>query len=562
MEGYNFDAQNDLDRFEDDLEEEVDEILYGDCPETLIIHENLLIEEDVGDKTEANNAKSTMRIRSKKLSKKLMMIRNIQSDMGVGLLFQIDSTRGSSVIAMDVICSGEEDSLTSAEDYVGDVANLHRVLDGFPSTLILWPMARYGEGDKRWIIIPEYKHSLSVGWEGEACDVANGSSSPLLKVSGTVEVPYLGGENARIFVETMAKGGLAKDELEAKNPPSVTTKDILATTPTAGAKDPTAATVNNAVAAPPKEKKKIKEDFKNGFTQSNARISKEVGGQSSLFDESITGVNEELQESKLIVQKWRFGSWPDGLHSTVRLTFEEPILSPFIEAALACFALDCSKLQEYTHGFFSNMAEILGDGFAQFLQHVSPLAFYSCNPDDSSAVGINDSGNIDSGFGSVSFDEDNDEPRICSISVRTGVLDEKAAATQSIGLFAFHIKSVYAPYMDEPLKILVRHAAYFHEDVRLQAIIALKGIVMAVQSISTGQNDVSEIQREVFDTVMKIYISTMTEDDDKEVVAQACTGMAAIETRQCDKERLEHLVKARVNVVVVDSSQGTRYSWT
>ncbi|KAG6473483.1 hypothetical protein ZIOFF_067400 [Zingiber officinale] len=330
----------------------------------------------------------------------------------------------------------------------------------------------------------------------------------------------------------MAKGGLAKDELEAKKPPSVTTKDILATTQTAGAKDPTAATVNNAVAAPPKEKKKIKEDFKN----SNARISKEVGGQSSLFDESITGVNEELQESKLIVQKWRFGSWPDGLHSTVRLTFEEPILSPFIEAALAGFALDCSKLQEYTHGFFSNMAEIL--------------------------VGINDSGNIDSGFGSVSFDEDNDEPRICSISVRTGVLDEKAAATQSIGLFAFHIKSVYAPYMDEPLKILVRHAAYFHEDVRLQAIIALKGIVMVVQSISTGQNDVSEIQREVFDTVMKIYISTMTEDDDKEVVAQACTGMAAIETRQCDKERLEHLVKARVNVVVVDSSQGTRYSWT
>lgn len=27
---------------------------------------------------------------------------------------------------------------------------------------------------------------------------------------------------------------------------------------------------------------------------------------------------------------------------------------------------------------------------------------------------------------------------------------------------------------------------------------------------------------------MEIYISTMTEDDDKEVVAQACTGMAEI----------------------------------
>ncbi|KAG6473484.1 hypothetical protein ZIOFF_067401 [Zingiber officinale] len=200
MEGYSFDAQNDLDRFEDDLEEEVDEILYGDCPETLIIHEYLLIEEDVGDKTETNNDqiydedkveeiieeadddpqysggpnKQTCgfdifdtyhpltRINSSGASPNHNLCFDIvdanrvefkiESDMGVGLLFHIDSTRASSVIAMDVICSGEEDSLTSAEDYVGDVANLHRVLDGFPSTLILWPMARYGEGDKRWIV--------------------------------------------------------------------------------------------------------------------------------------------------------------------------------------------------------------------------------------------------------------------------------------------------------------------------------------------------------------------------------------------------------------------------
>ncbi|KAJ1396054.1 START-like domain superfamily [Sesbania bispinosa] len=41
-----------------------------------------------------------------------------------------------------------------------------------------------------------------------------------------------------------------------------------------------------------------------GFTQSNARISKE--------------------EAKLIVQRWRFGSWNDGVQSQVRLVFEEP----------------------------------------------------------------------------------------------------------------------------------------------------------------------------------------------------------------------------------------------
>lgn len=82
----------------------------------------------------------------------------------------------------------------------------------------------------------------------------------------------------------------------------------------------------------------------------------------------------------------------------------------------------------------------------QYLPHVVPLVFSSCNLDDGSAVDIDDSGSIDNGFGGVSSDEDNDEPRVRNISVRTGVLDEKAAATQAIGLFALHTKSVYAPY--------------------------------------------------------------------------------------------------------------------
>lgn len=207
----------------------------------------------------------------------------------------------------------------------------------------------------------------------------------------------------------------------------------------------------------------------------------------------------------------------------------EPILPPFIEAALAGFALDFSELREYTHGFFSNMAEILDDGFTQYLHHVVPQVFTSCNLDDGSAVDIDDSDSVDNGFGGVSSDEDtNDEPRVRNISVRTGVLDEKAAATQAIGLFALHTKSSYAPYMEESLRILVRHAGYFHEDVRLQAIIALKHILTAIRSIPMGHNGVSEKQREVLDTVMNIYINTMTEDDDKEVVSQACMGMADI----------------------------------
>ncbi|XP_020584576.1 importin-4 isoform X2 [Phalaenopsis equestris] len=207
----------------------------------------------------------------------------------------------------------------------------------------------------------------------------------------------------------------------------------------------------------------------------------------------------------------------------------EPILPPYIEAALSGFALDYSELREYTHGFFSNIAEILGDGFSQYLLHVVPLAFSSCNLDDGSAVDIDDSDSIDNGFGGVSSDDDTyDEPRVRNISVRTGVLDEKAAATQAIGMFALYTKTSYAPYVEDSMKILGRHSTYFHEDVRLQAIISLKHVLAAVQAIPAEHIDVADKKKEIFDTVLNTYIKTMTEDDDKEVVAQACMSVAEI----------------------------------
>lgn len=77
-----------------------------------------------------------------------------------------------------------------------------------------------------------------------------------------------------------------------------------------------------------------------------------------------------------------------------------------------------------------------------------PLVFASCNLDDGSAVDIDESDDENvNDFGGVSSDDDaNDEPRVRNISVRTGVLDEKAAATQALGLFALHTKSSFAPY--------------------------------------------------------------------------------------------------------------------
>ncbi|XP_039144230.1 activator of 90 kDa heat shock protein ATPase homolog [Dioscorea cayenensis subsp. rotundata] len=221
-------------------------------------------------------------------------------------------------------------------------------------------------------VIPGYELSLTLSFDAEAGGDSDDSAS-LAKFSGTVEIPYLADENAdedpevkvslreeagpigtrikeaflakgkplilekvRVYVQAMAKGGPAKDELEVKKPAlkNSTTSSAAPTAP---------------IKKEEKKEKKGREGFKTismtekfncraqimyeilmdenrwkGFTQSNARISKEVGGEFSLFDGSITGVNQELQEGKLIVQKWRFGSWNDGIFSTVKLSFDEP----------------------------------------------------------------------------------------------------------------------------------------------------------------------------------------------------------------------------------------------
>ncbi|KAJ1403369.1 START-like domain superfamily [Sesbania bispinosa] len=220
-------------------------------------------------------------------------------------------------------------------------------------------------------IIPGYEINLTLNWEGEAKD-SEGTS--LLKVNGTVEIPYISDENAdedpdlrvtvndegpigkrikdamvskgkplilekvRVWVQSMAKGGPVKEELDTKKPSSAAQpKQNQATSA------PEMDAVKKDGGSVEKKGRKVislterfncrakdlyeilmDENRWKGFTQSNARISKEVGGEFSIFDGSVTGTNLELQEAKLIVQRWRFGSWNDGVQSQVRLVFEEP----------------------------------------------------------------------------------------------------------------------------------------------------------------------------------------------------------------------------------------------
>lgn len=225
-------------------------------------------------------------------------------------------------------------------------------------------------------IIPGYELSLSLSWKGSALD---SDGKEIVSVDGTVEIPYIADENAdedpelritvkdegevgkrcreamlkegkkailekvRVYVECMAKGGPVKDDVQAKKKaggeaavaPAVSTVALGKSSAVADAKEEEekAKKVEQKGGKEGRKTIKLSEKFNcrardlweilmdenrwKGFTQSNARISREVGGEIMVFDGSVTGSNVELQEGKLIMQKWRFGSWPDGIVSMV-----------------------------------------------------------------------------------------------------------------------------------------------------------------------------------------------------------------------------------------------------
>jgi activator of HSP90 ATPase len=61
------------------------------------------------------------------------------------------------------------------------------------------------------------------------------------------------------------------------------------------------------------------------FTGSEASISRDVGGEFSVFGGGLSGTNLELMPDKKIVQSWRATAegWPEDHYSTVTFTLEE-----------------------------------------------------------------------------------------------------------------------------------------------------------------------------------------------------------------------------------------------
>jgi len=98
-------------------------------------------------------------------------------------------------------------------------------------------------------------------------------------------------------------------------------------------------------------------DRHSAFTNSEAQISRAVGGEYSAYDGYISGKNLKLVPNQKIVQTWRAVDWPEGYFSVVAVLLTkdpEGTRLDFTHADL----LD-GTLEEFTQGWIDNYWEPL-----------------------------------------------------------------------------------------------------------------------------------------------------------------------------------------------------------
>lgn len=209
--------------------------------------------------------------------------------------------------------------------------------------------------------------------------------------------------------------------------------------------------------------------------------------------------------------------------SAVGLEKFSPYVQEFMQLALDGFALDFNEIREYTFGFFSNLAELLGQAFHVYLPVVMEHVLRSCSSNDGEIKREVQDAELFSAKGGEQFededDEDEDDYGRTSLSVRTSFLDEKASATHCIGILAKSCKNGFLPFIEKSMSTLVDLYTYFHADVRRNVVYSLKHLTKCLyESFPNSPNDINEHARKALETVILTYIHIIDDDEDKDVV--------------------------------------------
>ncbi len=204
------------------------------------------------------------------------------------------------------------------------------------------------------------------------------------------------------------------------------------------------------------------------------------------------------------------------------------------------------ELREYAYTFFENIAHTLGEDFRVYLSTVMQLLSHCLSSEETALEQIMLKSGVEgssmySGNNIIQASEeedisaqdtDSDEEQEGYQPVRTSMVEERASAISAVGAIAKACKSHFLPYLPQTLDMLIEDADYFHHLVRRPVMIALSGLMAVVVNPEQTKSDpnfrLNQEQAIVVDKILKVYIATLSDDEDKETVAFACEAVSLL----------------------------------
>uniref|UniRef100_A0A8C4QKP1 AHA1, activator of heat shock protein ATPase homolog 1a n=1 Tax=Eptatretus burgeri TaxID=7764 RepID=A0A8C4QKP1_EPTBU len=198
-----------------------------------------------------------------------------------------------------------------------------------------------------------YEWSLVLSWEGT--ETTTGA-----KGEGTVKTPNLSEENTIEDVDVSGVGIVVQNFAA-----------VVSNAPRVGVKIPTCVvTLSEKFQTCPEDLYRIftSEEMVQAFSRTSAVVKPEKGGQLLMMNGHVSGQFVELVENSRIVMKWRCRDWPDAHYAVVTLTFLDRTSET--ELRLECRGVPASEEEATREGwrryYFESIRQTFGFGSSLF----------------------------------------------------------------------------------------------------------------------------------------------------------------------------------------------------
>eukprot|EP01028_Stygiella_incarcerata_P009269 TRINITY_DN4363_c0_g1_i1.p1 TRINITY_DN4363_c0_g1~~TRINITY_DN4363_c0_g1_i1.p1 ORF type:complete len:1062 (-),score=298.27 TRINITY_DN4363_c0_g1_i1:84-3269(-) len=250
----------------------------------------------------------------------------------------------------------------------------------------------------------------------------------------------------------------------------------------------------------------------------------------------------------------------------------EDRLGRLIELVFSGFDLGFSELNEYSYGFFINLASQLGEGMEPFMERIVSLALAACRSNDKLVATFaatddpletdnaldqiedeEDGGDDDDGEGNVDDGEDS-FPGI-NMRISRAAADEKAAAVHVLGELARSCGAAFLPYVQETSDTVLQLVKHTHPSVRQNIPEVLQRLFDVI--VSTEHRPESFL--EVYAAIVVHY---MTAEEDKEIAAAACVAlgkMALVSPRDAFDPMIPRIIEAISLILLKQTPSQVQY---